>query len=234
MIWCVAESTMRQNRAFTNLSQFRGNLFVVKRAYTRCLNELWEYLSHRNFEGGIELQTKGTQSKMAGLFLYAAIIQGAVAAGVTFLGAFGDQIGLLPMSVARVIAGGGAGSWFNMGYIVYLIVGVVAMAVTSLFYFYIETVLGKAYKGVAKALAWVHLVLGNVGVAGASLAAMWGGYWAARAVAATNIGGAGGTPGDAHLVLVVVEEPIAAFIALALLGFFAGGLSYLIAMRSKA
>lgn len=179
------------------------------------------------------MELKGVQSKMAGFFIYAAIVQGAVAAAVTFLGAYGDSLGILPMSVARVIAGGGAGTWFTMGYVVYLIVGVVAMAVTSLFYFYIETVLGKTYKGIAKALSWIHLVLGNIGVAGASLAAMWGGYWAARAVAPLTSGGLAGKPGDAHLVLVVVEEPIAAFIALALLGFFAGGLSYLIAMRSK-
>lgn len=179
------------------------------------------------------MELKGSQSVMTGFFIYAAIIQGAIAAAITFLGAYGDQIGLLPMSVARVIAGGGAGSWFNMGYIVYLIVGVVAMAVTSLFYFYIETVQGKAYTGIAKALSWVHLVLGNIGVAGASLAAMWGGYWAAQAVAPASSGGLAGPPGNAHLVLVVVEQPIAAFIALALLGFFAGGLGYLIAIRSK-
>jgi hypothetical protein len=179
------------------------------------------------------MELKGNQSKMAGLFIYAAIVQGAIAAGVTFLGAYGDQIGLLPMSVARVIAGGGAGSWFNMGYLVYLIVGIVAIAVTSLFYFYIETVQGKTYKGIAKALSWIHLVLGNIGVAGASLAAMWGGYWAAQRVAPTSSGGLGAPAGEAHLVLVVVELPIAAFIALALLGFFAGGLGYLLAMRSK-
>jgi hypothetical protein len=179
------------------------------------------------------MELKGTTSKMAGFFIYAAIIQGAVAAGVTFLGAYGDQIGLLPMSIARVIAGGGPGSWFNMGYLVYLIVGVVAMAVTSLFYFYIETVQGKTYKGIARALSWTHLVLGNIGVAGASLAAMWGGYWATRAVSPTNVGGLAQPAGNAHLTLVLVEQPIAAFIALALLGFIAGGLGYLIAMRSK-
>jgi len=179
------------------------------------------------------MELKGTQSKMAGFFIYAAIVQGAVAAGVTFLGAYGDSLGILPMSVARVIAGGGAGTWFTMGYVVYLIVGVVAMAVTSLFYFYIETVQGRTYKGIAKALSWIHLVLGNIGVAGASLAAMWGGYWAAQAVAPASSGGLAGPAGNAHLVLVVVQEPIAAFIALALLGFFAGGLGYLIAMRSK-
>lgn len=164
--------------------------------------------------------------------MYAAIIQGALAAGVTFLGAFGDQIGLLPLSVARVIAAGSAGSWFNMGYLAYLIVGVVATAVTSLFYYFIETIQGRPYKGITKLLSYIHLTLSNVGVAGAALLAMWGGYWGM--VAMTNFGlSKPGATTQAHLVLVTVEEPIALFIGLALLGFFAGGLGYLVAMRSK-
>lgn len=172
---------------------------------------------------------KGTQSKMAGLFLYAAMIQGAVAAVITFLGAFGDVIGVLPLAVARVVAGGSVGTWFVMGYLTYLIVGVVAMAVTSLFYLFIETMQGHTYKGVAKGLSWVHLVFGNIGVAGAALSAMWGGYWGA--VAASQKGAA---PNAAHLVIVVFEQPIAIFLALGVIGFFAGGIGYLIAMRSKA
>jgi hypothetical protein len=179
-------------------------------------------------KGGRELEKKGSESKMAEYFLYAAIIHGGVAAFVTFLGAFGDLLGVLPRAVARVIAGGGPGMWFTVGYVMYIIVGVVATAVTSLFYFYIESVQGKQYKGMAKSLSWIHLVLGNIGVAGAALCAMWGGYFGAVAMAKT-----GATSADAHLVLVQVEEPIAAFIGLALLGFFAGGLGYLIAMRSK-
>lgn len=180
------------------------------------------------------MQTKGTQSKMAGLFLYAAIVQGAVAAIITFLGAFGDQIGLFPVAFSRVIAGGSAGTWFVMGYLTYIIVGVLATAVTSLFYVYIETLQGKAYKGIARGLAWIHLVLANIGVAGAALAAMWGGYWGAVAMSPKNVGGLGGTAGNAHLVLVQVEYPIAAFLVLGLIGFFAGGLGYLMAMRSKS
>lgn len=175
------------------------------------------------------MQMKGSQSSMASLFLYAAMIQGAVAAVITFLGAFGDVIGLLPLAVARVVAGGSAGTWFVMGYLTYLIVGVVAMAVTSLFYLFIETVQGHTYKGVAKGLSWIHLVLGNIGVAGAALAAMWGGYWGAYAMSLP-----GGNAGSAHLVLVVFEQPIGIFLALGILGFFAGGIGYLIAMRSKA
>lgn len=171
---------------------------------------------------------------MAALFLYAAIIQGAIAAGVTFLGAFGDQIGLYPVAASRVIAGGEAGTWFTVGYVVYLIVGVVGMAVTSLFYFFIETIQGKAYRGAARSLAWIHLVLGNVGVAGASLLTMIGGYLGGAAMQPPQFGGKGWSTGQVHVnILQYYTNPIAAFLALALLGFALGGLGYLLTMRSK-
>ncbi|HUK49644.1 MAG TPA: hypothetical protein VLV18_01315 [Terriglobales bacterium] len=180
------------------------------------------------------MEVKGKMSRMAGLFLYAAIIQGAIAAVVTFLGGFGDQIGLYPVAISRVIAGGEAGTWFIMGYVMYIIVGVVAMAVTSLFYFYIETVQGKVYKGISKAFAWAHLVLGNVGVAGAAILAMVGGYLGGAAMQPTNFGGMNWNTGQVHVnILQYYTEPVAAFLMLALLGFVLGGLGYLLALRSK-
>jgi hypothetical protein len=180
------------------------------------------------------MEMKGTQSRMAGLFLYAAIVQGAIAAVVTFLGAVGDQIGVLPVAVARVIAGGEAGMWFTVGYLTYLIVGVVAMAVTSLFYFYIETVQGKTYRGAAKALSWIHLVLGNVGVAGAAILAMIGGYLGGAAMQPPNFGGMGYTTQQVHVnILQYYQYPVAAFLLVGLLGFFLGGVGYVLAIRSK-
>lgn len=191
-------------------------------------------LPHLNVKGWIELQTKGT-SKMAGLFLYAAMIQGAIAVVITFLGALGNEIGLLPMGVSYAIAGGSAGTWFVMGYLTYLIVGVVAMAVTSIFYNFIESVQGRPYKGAAKGLSWIHLAFGNIGVAGAALLAMWGGYWGAVAMAPTSEGGLGGTAYTAHVMaLGPLEYPITGFLILAVIGFLAGGIGYLIAMRSKS
>jgi len=182
----------------------------------------------------MKTQTKGKPSRLAGLFLYAAIVQGAIAAVITFLGGFGDQIGLFPVSVSRVIAGGEAGTWFIMGYVMYIVVGVVAMAVTSLFYFYIETVQGKVYKGVARAFAWAHLVLGNVGVAGTALLAMVGGYLGGAAMQPQMFGGMGWSAGQVHVnILQFYTEPIAAFLMLALLGFVFGGLGYVLALRSK-
>jgi len=180
------------------------------------------------------LQLKGS-SKMAVYFLYAAMIQGAIAVVITFLGALGDQVGLLPVAVSRIIAAGSAGTWFVMGYLTYLVVAVVSMAVTSLFYFFIESVQGKPYHGAAKNLSWIHLIFSNVGVAGAALAAMWGGYWGGVAMAPKSVGGLGGTAADAHvLALGPVEYPIVVFLIIAIIGFIAGGIGYLIAMRSKS
>jgi len=180
------------------------------------------------------MELKGRISKMAQLFLYAAIVQGAVAAFITFLGGFGDKLGLYPVGVSYVIAGGEPGMWFVMGYLTYLIVGVVATAVTSIFYFFIETVQGKVYKGAAKALAWLHLVLANVGVAGTAILAMVGGYLGGAGMQSVSIGGQGWTTYQVHVhVLQYYEQPIAAFLALALIGFVAGGLGYILALRSR-
>jgi len=183
--------------------------------------------------GGISVQAKGS-SKFAGLFLYAAIIQGAIAAFITFLGAFGNEIGLMPAAAARVIASGSAGSWFTVGYLAYLTVGVVGMAVTSLFYFFIETMQGKTYKGFTKALGWVHFIFGNIGVAGAAILAMVGGYLGGAAMLPPQVGGLGWNAGQVHTnILVNYDTPIAAFLALGLIGFASGGLGYVLAMRSK-
>jgi len=182
----------------------------------------------------MKMESNRKTSKMAQLFLYAAIIQGAIAAFITFLGGFGDQIGLYPVAVARVIASGEAGTWFIMGYVMYIIVGVVAMAVTSIFYFFIETVQGKPYKGAAKALSWVHLVLANVGVAGTALLAMVGGYLGGAAMQPVQFGGMAYSTGQVHVhILQFYQEPVAAFLALALVGFAAGGLGYILALHSK-
>jgi heme/copper-type cytochrome/quinol oxidase subunit 1 len=180
------------------------------------------------------MELKGSTSRMAGFFLYAAIVQGGIAALVTFLGAFGDQIGLYPTAVSRVIASGEAGTWFTVGYLTYLIVGVIGMAVTSLFYFYIETVQGKPYKGIAKAFSWIHLIFGNVGVAGAAILAMVGGYLGGAAMQPKQFGGLAWNTGQVHVgILQFYTTPIAAFLAIGLIGFFLGGLGYLLALRTK-
>ncbi|MGA1974049.1 MAG: hypothetical protein ABSG92_00205 [Conexivisphaerales archaeon] len=104
-----------------------------------------------------------TRGNWAGRFIWASIVQGLFAVLWTLF--IVDPY--LTYGPSKVISGGGAGTWFFVGYITYVLVGVVAVAVTAIFYFYIESVLDKVYRGLTSYLAWAHLILMNVGVAGA-------------------------------------------------------------------
>jgi hypothetical protein len=55
-------------------------------------------------------------------FMAAAIIQGATIVGLTIFFVLG-QISILRPEVSRVIASGGAGTWFTFGYFTYIMVG---------------------------------------------------------------------------------------------------------------
>jgi hypothetical protein len=170
------------------------------------------------------------QGKWAGRFIWAAVIQGLLATIITVL--ILDPIQYLTgnadyFSPAKVIAGNGAGTWLFTGYISYLVVGVVATAVTAIFYFYIEGVMGKVYKGFTNYLAWGHLALMNVGVAGSMFLMMWGGYQAGVALANNQ-------SSIIHpQILGPLTDPIGAFILLAALGALLGGLGYILSSRAK-
>lgn len=137
-------------------------------------------------------------------------------------------------SAARVIASGGGGTWFFTGYISYLVVGVIATAVTALFYFYIEGVQNKVYKGFTSILAWGHLIFMNVGIAGAMVLMIWGGYMAGWAAAPAASGGGGLTTLQIHeQILGWLPNPIGALILLAAVGVLLGGLGYVVRSRTN-
>ena len=78
--------------------------------------------------------TRAIHGKWAGRFIWAAIIQGLIATVVTVLTL--DPLQYFTgtsdyYSPAKVIASNGAGTWFFTGYISYIVVGVVATAVTA-------------------------------------------------------------------------------------------------------
>ncbi len=177
------------------------------------------------------------QGKWAGRFIWAAVIQGLLATIITILVL--DPLQYVTgaasyFSPARVIAGGGGGTWFFTGYIAYIVVGVVATAVTAVFYFYIEGIKGKVYKGFTNLLAWGHLIFMNVGVAGSMFLMMRGGYLAGWASTAAAAGGAGLTTGQVHeQILGWLPQPIGALILLAAVGALLGGIGYIITSRTK-
>jgi len=176
------------------------------------------------------------QSKWASRFIWAAVIQGLAATIITimvidplqYFTGKGDYF-----SPAKVIAGGSGGTWFFTGYISYLVVGVVAIAVTAIFYFYIEGVMGKAYKGLSNLLAWGHLIFMNVGVAASMFLMIWGGYMAGWGLTAASSGGGGLSALQVHeQYLGQLTDPIGGFILLACIGAVMGGLGYIIRSRT--
>lgn len=166
------------------------------------------------------------QSKWASRFLGAAVIQGAFAFGLMavllYLAVFGTP------AASRIVAGGGAGTWFVVGIIAYAIVGVLGIAVSALFYQHLEVTLDRPYTGWRNAAAWAHLILGGVVGSAAALLMAWGGYNAGAALLPAAIGGGNQTAQYVHEnILGPLVVPIAALIAITLLGFFIGGIGYI-------
>ena len=132
----------------------------------------------------------GSSDAWARRFMTAAIVQGAVMVGLTIFLVLG-QISIIKPEVSRVIAEGGAGTWFTFGYIIYIVVGVIGVAVSSLFYHYLSDRYGGGFGRATNALAWIHLILMNIGVAAAAAMLMVAGYQ----------GGAAMLPSDSVLLI---------------------------------
>ncbi|MDG6994703.1 MAG: hypothetical protein JRN52_02170 [Nitrososphaerota archaeon] len=170
-------------------------------------------------------------SKWSNRFVWAAIIQGLAATLITIP----IFLPTIHPAVAQVIASGSAGTWFLTGYVMYIVVGVVAVGLTALFYHHFEVVLGKRYRGViANALAWIHLVLMNVGAAAATWLLMYAGYLGESALMPAAEGGGGLTALQVHeQILVHYVNPIGALLAVTAVGVLAGGLGFLITYFRK-
>jgi hypothetical protein len=167
-------------------------------------------------------------------FTAAAIIQGAIIVTLTAFLVL-SQISFLKPEVSRVIAAGGAGTWFTFGYIMYIVVGVIGVAVSALFYYYLEQVLAKQYNSItfAKALAWGHLVLMNVGATAATGMLIYAVYVSGAAMLPLSVGGKGFNEGQAHQILAPFVEPISVAILVLTLGVLLGGIGFLLMYKSK-
>ncbi|MEM3159287.1 MAG: hypothetical protein QXJ74_00725 [Nitrososphaera sp.] len=167
-----------------------------------------------------------TSSAWSARFMTAAIVQGAAIVALTAVLVLG-QTSFMKPEVSRVIAAGGAGTWFTFGFVIYIVVGVVGVAVSALFY----QSLGNR---VPKILGWLHLVLMNAGVAAAAGMMMYAGYVGGAAALPEAVGGAGFNQGQVHGLIVPFVEPIGASILVLLAGVLAGGAGYLMAYRRSS
>jgi hypothetical protein len=165
------------------------------------------------------------RSKWSNRFIFAAIIQGL---GATLL-TVPLVLPWIKPPVSMVIAGGSAGTWFIVGYILYIVVGVLAVAVTALFYHHFEVILNRPYRGIANYLAWIHLILMNVGVAAAAAILMYGGYLGGAAMLPAAVGGLGQNAGWVHVnILGPLVTPAGYAVVTAIAGVFAGGIGFVV------
>ncbi|RDD54095.1 MAG: hypothetical protein BA066_01175 [Candidatus Korarchaeota archaeon NZ13-K] len=95
------------------------------------------------------------------LFRYASLIHLIIASIITLL------IAYEPLEIPRIIAGGSAGMWFTMGYLMYLIAGPVGNLYFS-----------SVYGDVDSKIGLLSFLLYNAGVLVACLSLMYGGYHA--------------------------------------------------------
>ncbi len=178
------------------------------------------------------------ESRWAARFIAGSIINGAfgfaVMAVLLYLAVFGRP------AASRIVASGGAGTWFVVGLIGYGLVGILGIAVSALFYQYLESTLGAPYTGWRNYAAWAHLILGGIGGTAATLLTGYAGYQAGAALLPSDppIYGGGQTVLYVHVnILGPLALPIAALIGITLLGYFLGGVGYVTAWwatRKKA
>jgi len=170
------------------------------------------------------------RSRWAGRFIGATFVLGGIAWAIIAVLVLGNVLAgmgnyMLGPASSRIVAGGGAGSWFTMGILAYGLVAVGGMGLTALFYQHIEGTLGAPLTGLRNIGAWIHLLVGGLGAAGASLLMAWGGFQAGAALLTPDIGGGGQNVGYVHAnILNPIVVPIAALMGVALLGYLVGGI----------
>lgn len=171
-------------------------------------------------------------SKWANRFIFAAIVQGAIVTALTIPIVYP----YISPAVSQVIASGSAGTWFLVGYVMYISVGVIAVAVTALFYHHFEIDLDKPFRGALNdVLAWIHLVFMNVGTGVVSGILMYGGYFGERALMPTSEGGLAEADSVVHTtILAPLIDPAGIFLIITGIGVLAGGIGFAIAYFRKA
>ncbi|OGS48351.1 MAG: hypothetical protein A3K68_00280 [Euryarchaeota archaeon RBG_16_68_13] len=173
------------------------------------------------------------RSRWTARFIGITFLLGGVAWLLVTLLVLGNVLaGMEPPSYAlgpassRIVAGGGAGTWFVMGLLSFLLIGIVGLGMSALFYQFVEVTIGATLVGWRNLAAWIHLALGGGGAAAASLLMTWAGYQAGVAALDADYGGGEQTGLWIHQnVLGPIVLPIAILMALALLGYLVGGLA---------
>jgi hypothetical protein len=113
---------------------------------------------------------------------------------------------------------------------VYFLIGVVGTGVTSYFYHYFEMHLDKNYNGLANVLAWLHILLVNIGISCTSLLMIYAGYIGDMAAFPREYGGFGMTTLQiSQKILNQFIAPIGSMLLVTAAGAICGGAGFIMA-----
>lgn len=164
-------------------------------------------------------------------FFIASIIQGAAFTGLTIF-LVTSQVSFLKPEISRVIASGNAGTWFLLGYLMYLGIGVFGVTITAFIYSHLSSNpdLDQRPKGIRNVMACGHFILMNSGIVLTCGLLMYGGYLAGASMLPTDVGGKGFTSDEAHTILGPLKEPIGYSIIILAIGVLFGGAGFIISL----
>src|SRR5919108_1127536 len=159
--------------------------------------------------------------------IISAIIQGAIITGFTIMVVSIQMLFSSSINIIQFLSLSfeGPAKWFFLGYIFYMILVVVAIAVTAVFFNHLEVGMGRRMKGFRSVLAWIHLVGMNVGGAATTITIIFAGL-AGSGILGVILEGTGSLQPNA-LIMDQFVPLIAAFTGLLSIGVLAGGLAYI-------
>ena len=128
---------------------------------------------------------------------------------------------VLDTRISRTIAGGSAGTWGFLGFLLFLIVGVLGFAAFASLYYVIPKATGGTVNDI---LAWLHLVLLEIGTAAGTALLGYAGYVGGITILDETAKGTAtkDIPGIVHLKIGFVVQPIGALALVAALGVLLG------------
>ncbi len=152
-------------------------------------------------------------------FMVAAVIHGVGVAAWSGLFLL-DGIGI-PLNLSRIIAGGGAGTWFTVGYLLYMVTGFLGMTAQGVLYQYAASHNEGGLH--SDRLALVHFALMNVAVVGATWLLGYAGYVGGSLTLADRVS-------EVHGAIVGYVNPVGVCILVGVVAALAGAYNLLMTL----
>ncbi|MFP3952090.1 MAG: cbb3-type cytochrome c oxidase subunit I [Candidatus Bathyarchaeia archaeon] len=156
-------------------------------------------------------------------FFIASVLHGLAIALWSFLFIL-DGVGIT-LNLSRIIAGGGVGTWFTLGYLLYLVTGFVGMAIQGTIYYIAPRLSGKELY--SEKLATAHFVLMNIAIVCVTWMLGIAGYQGGTLTLADRVN-------EIHPRIVVYVQPIGYCIIIGTLAALLGGINILMTLKSNS